>query len=111
MGDDVAAGQLRADVLHGDALLRHEHQSVVAEIRDLVDGLCPVLGLGGDDDLGALLAHLFQDLVQALLEEVGGIAALGEGGLAVQKEVIEPLQLEFFLALTPDGVVEAAVVP
>ena len=74
--DDMAGCQFLMDVLQGDALLDHQHHHMVGKIRDLVDGLRPVMVLGGDDHLGALLAHLFQDLVDALLEQVGGVRTL-----------------------------------
>ena len=75
MVNDVTGSQLAVDVLHRNAHLDHEHHDVVGQISDLVNGFFFVVVLGGDDDLGALLAHLFQDLVQALLEEIGGVAA------------------------------------
>ena len=64
----MAGGQLPADFLQADALLGHEHHDVIGKVGDFIDGLGTVFGLGGDDDLGAFLAHLFQNLIQPLLE-------------------------------------------
>ena len=90
----MALFQLPGDVLHGNAHLDHQHHDVVGQIRDLVDGLLLVLLATADDDLGALLAHLLEDLVQALVEEVGGVAALLGVGLAALDQVVETLIAE-----------------
>ena len=81
--DDVSPGQLGLDLAGGYAQLRHQHQGVVGQIRKLVNSLALVPGVGGDDDLGALLADLLEYLVQPLFKEIAGVAALGLGGLAV----------------------------
>ena len=59
------------------AELGHEHQRVIGEVRELVDRLALVPRVGGDYDLGALLADLLEYLVEALLEEVARVAPLG----------------------------------
>ena len=58
------------DVLQGDSHLDHQNHNVVGQIGDLVDGFLFIVCLSCDDDLGAFLAHLLQDLVQALFKEV-----------------------------------------
>ena len=63
-------------LLQGDAQLEHEDHHVVGQVGNLIDGLLPVLRLAGDDDLGGLLPHLFQDFVQSLVKKVGGVGPL-----------------------------------
>ena len=80
--------QLTGDVLHRDAGLDHQHQDMVGKVADLVDRLGLVLLLAGNDDLGALLAHLFEDLFLPLFKQVGSIAArLGVGPAALDQAV------------------------
>ena len=59
----MAGGELRLDLLRRDPLLGHQHEHMVAEVRDLIDRLAPILGLGRDDDLGALLCLSTEDLL------------------------------------------------
>ena len=92
MVDDVARGELLRDVVERDAGLDHQDHDVIGEVGDLVDGLLFVLGLGGDDDLGALLTHLFEDLVEALVEQIAGIGPLGHIALAALEQIIESLK-------------------
>ena len=108
--NDMAGGQLLADVLQGDAQLQHQHHDMVGQVADLVDGLGLVLGLAGDDDLGGLLAHLLQNLVQALLEEVRGVGPLLGVGLAAGQHLHQGVQGEGVVLLAlPQGVVEAGL--
>ena len=110
MVDHMAGGQLRLNVLGRDALLGHQHHHVIGQIRDLIDRLAPILGLGGDDDLGALLAHLFEDLVEPLVEQIAGVGALGPGLLPLPQQLIERAQAELApLIGFPDGIGEAGV--
>jgi hypothetical protein len=39
---------------------------MISQIRDLIDRVFFVFGLGRDDDLGAFLTDFLEDLVQAL---------------------------------------------
>ena len=68
--------QLLHDGFQGDVLVHHHHRQVVDEVRDLPHGvrLDPVLG--GDNGLAALLPHLLEDLVQALVQPLAGVGAL-----------------------------------
>ena len=88
MVNDVTFFQFTGHILHRDAGADHQHQNMVGKIADLVNGLFLILFFARNDDLGALLAHLFEDLFLALLEEVGGVAALLGAGLAALDEVI-----------------------
>ena len=67
---------------------------MVCQVADLVDGLGAVFLFARNDDLGALFAHFFQDLLLALFEQVGGVAALLGVGLAAFDERIKPLPAE-----------------
>lgn len=92
--DHVSFFQFAGDVLHRDAGLHHQHQHMVCQIADLVDRLGLVFLFARDDDLSTLFAHLLEDLFFALLEEIGGVAALFGAGLAALDEVIQPLPAE-----------------
>jgi len=96
--DHVAAFEFIADILGGDAEFDHENHYVIGEVGDFVDGFFLAV-FGADDDLGGFLADLLQDFVEALLEEVGGIAALGEEAFAALKEGIEAVHFEFIAFL------------
>ena len=91
MVDDMPAGKFLSDILHGNAHLHHQHQHMVGKVGNLIDGLRPVLGLARNNDLGALLSHLFQNFVQTLPEQVRGIGAFGQLFLpAFQQPVYSP---------------------
>ena len=84
---------------------------MVGKIGNLIDGLRLVLSLARDDDLGALLAHLLENLVQTLLEKVGGVRAFRQFLFPALKQLIKPLQLELFALFSENRVVEAAFRP
>ena len=98
--NDVPAGQLLPDLLQGDARLDHQHHHMVGQVGDLIHRLPVILGLGGDDDLSTLLPHLFQDLVQPLFKQVGGIRALGPLIPALLQQAVQALIAELLLHLT-----------
>ena len=68
MVDNVPGSQFITDLFYSNAHLSHENHGMVAEICQLVNGLLFVVALGSHNDLGALLAHLFQDLIDALFK-------------------------------------------
>ena len=72
----AALVQLREDVLKRDTLLYHHNGQMINQILDLIHGLAVVAVLRGDDGLAALLAYLFENLVQTLFEQVAGVASL-----------------------------------
>ena len=110
--DHVAGGELLLDFLQSDALLGHEHHHMVGKVRNFIDGFSPILRFGGDDDLGAFLAHLFQNLVQALLEQVSGVGALGQVPFPAFQQSVEALIGKFLPGSTLKyRVVEAADFP
>ena len=110
MVDDVAGRQFFQDVRHGDAHMDHEDHDVIHEVRDLIDGLFLVIPLGGDDDFGVLLTDLLQDLVDALLEEIGGVGTFRTALVAADQQVIEALDRELMTGLAlEDRVFEAGV--
>ena len=71
MVNDVTFFQFTGHILHRDAGADHQHQNMVGKIADLVNGFFLILFFARNNDLGALFAHLFQDLLLALLEQVG----------------------------------------
>src|SRR5215213_8027142 len=71
------ARQLTRERFERQPALDQEHQEVVDEVGRLRRQRARVFVLRGDDGLGRLLADLLQNLVQALLEEVGRVRALG----------------------------------
>ena len=98
------------DVLYGNAQLDHQHHDVVSQVADLVDGLLPVALGACNDDLGGFLTDLFEDLFQALVEQIGGVAALLRVGLAALDEFIQPLPGELLQLIGDiDRVEEAAL--
>jgi len=50
---------------------------MVEKVGYLINSLLLIPVLGGDNSLGTLLAHLFQYLIQSLIEKIAGIGALG----------------------------------
>ena len=92
MIDHMAAGQLRAYVLHRNPHLNHQHQNMVSKIGNFIDGLGSVTGFPGNDDLRAFLAHLLENLVDAFLEQISGVGAFREFRLAAQQQRVQPLQ-------------------
>ena len=76
MVNDVSFFQLTGDFFHRDARLHHQHQHMVSQVADLIDGLGLVLFFSRNDDLGALLADFLKNLIQTLFEEVARVAAL-----------------------------------
>ena len=73
---DVAGPELLLDVVQGDAHLDHQDHHVVDKVGDLIDGFLLIAGFTGDNDFCGFLSDLFEDLVDALLKQVGGIGAL-----------------------------------
>lgn len=59
-----------------DILLGHHHEQVVDEVADLLLGLLVFAVFGGNDDLAALLAAFFENLIEALFKQVAGVGAL-----------------------------------
>ena len=59
-----------------DALTDHHDHQVVVQVAHLSGDAGFIAGFGGDEHEAARLAHLFQDLIQPLPEQVGGIRVL-----------------------------------
>ena len=108
--DHVTGSKLSVDILKGDAHLDHKDEGVVGKIGDLVDGFALIVCLGGNDHLGAFLTHLFEDLIDSLLKEIGGVGALGLLALSALDEGNEALEREVLqLVVFKNGIVEAGV--
>ena len=75
MVNNVTGGKLAVNVFQGNSRLDHQNHHMVGKIGDLVDRFRLVLSFCGNDDLGGFLAHLFQDLIQALFKKVRGVGA------------------------------------
>ena len=71
----AALVKLGKNVLKRNALLHHHNGEVIYQIGDFINGFAVVAVLCRDDRFAALLAHLFQDLVQTLVEQVAGVGA------------------------------------
>lgn len=67
---------------------------MIGKVGKLVDGFLFVAGFGGDDDLGALLANLFEDFINTLFEKIGGVGALGLVLFAAFEKFIKPAEAE-----------------
>ena len=67
---------------------------MVCKIRDLINRFCLIVGLAGDDDFGAFLTHLFQDLIDALLEQVSSIGAFRQVFLSALEQTVQSLHAE-----------------
>ena len=57
MVNDVSFFQFTGHVLHRDAGADHQHQNMVGQITDLVNGFFLVLFFACNDDLGACLLY------------------------------------------------------
>lgn len=80
-GDIEAACQLVQDALWRHIEVAEHDQRMKPQVGSLINQIIRLAGLGGilggDEGLGALLPHLFQDLVQALVVETGDVGGLG----------------------------------
>ena len=74
--DNVAAFQFGAYIVQTYAQLQQHNHHVVCQVRDLVDCLSAVVVLCGNDDLGTLLAYLFENLVYTPFKQIAGVGAL-----------------------------------
>ena len=64
--------QLFRHILYADARVCHQNHGMVTQVCQLVDRFVLVFLRCRDDNLGTLLADLFQNLVQTFVEQVGG---------------------------------------
>ena len=87
-----SVSQFLCDILPSDSFFSHEHHAVIEEIGDLVLDLLGIRILRRDDDLGTLLAHFFQDLIDTFLKEVVGVGALLRMKLPVLDDAVDLLQ-------------------
>ena len=85
----MALFQFPGDIFHGDAHLDHQHHDVIRQIGNFIDRLGLVFLPAADDDLGAFLADLFENFVQPLFKEVGGVGPLRPPGVALLEQLIE----------------------
>ena len=67
--------QLFRHILYADARVCHQNHGMVTQVCQLVDRFVLVFLRCRDDNLGTLLADLFQNLVQTFVEQVGGVAS------------------------------------
>src|SRR5690606_14479697 len=72
----VPPGQLVQHLIQRKLRLPQKHQKMKNQIGRFVAEFLRRAVFGGDDHLRRLLPHLFQDFIQSLFKEIGGIGAL-----------------------------------
>ena len=83
---------------------------MVCKVGQLINGLLFVFCFSCDDDLSAFFANFLEDLVEPLVEEIGGIGSFGFLFLAVYEEVVKTLKVEFVqFIVSIDDVIEAGI--
>jgi len=90
VADFLRAGiQLCHDLLQRQASFGQQNHQVIEQVADLAaKGLVRAV-FGRDDDLPRLLCHFFENLIQALLEEIAGVGALGRALPAALDDVVQ----------------------
>lgn len=83
--------QLFRHILYADARVCHQNHGMVTQVCQLVDRFVLVFLRCRDDNLGTLLADLFQNLVQTFVEQVGGVASFLRVRLTSHNEVVKSL--------------------
>ena len=81
------------------SLLSHHNKKMIDQIRYLKNGLLVISVFGSYDRFAAFLADLFEDLIQTLVEQVGGIRALLRVGLSALDQVYDPSCFSAFLLI------------
>ena len=110
MVDNVARSKLLLDILNGNAHLHHHNEDVIGKVADLVDGLCLIVCLARDNDLGAFLANLLKNFINSLFKEVGGVRALLLLGLSALDKLHKRIKGETALShlgILPNGIFKA----
>ncbi len=92
IGNYLPSGKFVGDLFPGDTFFDHEDHSVVQKIRNLVFDFFFVRVLGSNDDLCALFANFFEDLVNALVEEIVGVGSFLRMKFAVGDDIIYILE-------------------
>ncbi|MNG19355.1 hypothetical protein D3C84_1035080 [compost metagenome] len=69
----VTAIQLAHDIVQRKIPLPQQHEQMIDQIADFQTKLIIIAVLGGNDGFGGLFANFFQNLIDALLEQVRGI--------------------------------------
>ena len=82
---DLSLRQLPGDIVPCHAALHHEHADMIQKIGNLVLDLLGIRILGGNDNLCCLFSYFFQDLVNALVEQVVRIRSFLRVFLAVRR--------------------------
>ena len=76
-------GEFLGDLFPTYASFGHEDHHMIQQITDLIFYFIGIGILGGDNDLGRLLAKLLKYLIKSLVKEIIGIRALFGIGLTV----------------------------
>jgi len=63
-------------------VISQDHQGVKQKVRHLVDNLCSLASLRGNQDFAGLFRNLFQNLVMTAFEELSRVGARLRSGLA-----------------------------
>ena len=72
----VTPAQLCLNRFEGDSLIYHKDCQMVEQVRKFTHSVLLFSVFGSDNDLAALLPTFFQNLVQALFEQIASIGAL-----------------------------------
>ena len=107
----VALKQLGGQLLNTQALAGEQYDEVIEHIRTLIDQAV-VGAVGGlDDQLKSLLTYLLRHAVQAVLEQRGGVAALGHLLMTLLDEVLQLAEEEQGIVLAMCGITLVGLAP
>ena len=97
------------NIVQRDPRFDHQHHHMVGQVRDFINRFLLIPILGGNDHLGRLLAHLFQNLVQAFFKQISGIGTFLLFGLPPCDQIHQSLIGELMpLVALPEQIVETA---
>ena len=86
----MTRSKLLMNILTRKSHLNHKNKGMVCEVGDLIDGFLLIIGLGGDDNLGAFLTDLFENLINSLFEEIGCVRSFGFFALSAFNQETRP---------------------
>src|SRR6185369_7225493 len=89
-------------LIERNVVISEQDERMIEKVGGLVNYLAPLSTFAGDHEFGGLLPQLFQDLVDSLGQQGGGVGIIGRVGLAFENNLVKLLQNEimFFHNLT-----------